>query len=47
MKYFDEQFRDTAQRMKILKLFPNEFSKGYVLYKKGKLKPEFVGDTSG
>jgi hypothetical protein len=47
MKYFDEQFRDTAQRMKILKLFPDEFQKGYVLYKKGKLPPEFMGDTSG
>ncbi len=47
MKYFDEQFRDTTQRMKVLKLFPAEFSKGYVLYKKGKLPPEFSGDTSG
>jgi len=47
MKYFDEQFRDTTQRMKILKLFPKEFSKGYVLYKQGKLPPEYSGDTSG
>lgn len=47
MKYFDEQFRDTAQRMKILKLFPKEFSKGYVLYKQGKLPPEFMGDENG
>ena len=47
MKYFDEQFRDTAQRMKILKLFPEEFHKGYILYKKGKLPPEFSGDTNG
>lgn len=47
MKYFDEQFRNTEQRMKILKLFPDEFAKGYTLYKKGKLPPEFQGDTSG
>ena len=47
MKYFDEQFRDTTQRMRILKLFPDEFSKGYMLYKQGKLPPEFPGDTSG
>ena len=47
MKYFDEQFRDTTQRMKILKLFPDEFHKGYILYKKGKLPPEFSGDTNG
>ena len=47
MKFFDEQFRDTSQRMKILQLFPREFSKGYVLYKQGKLPPEFMGDTNG
>lgn len=47
MKFFDEQFRDTSQRMKILQLFPKEFSKGYILYKQGKLPPEFMGDTNG
>ena len=47
MKYFDEQFRDTTQRIKILKLFPEEIKKGYMLYKQGKLPPEFSGDTSG
>ena len=47
MKYFDEQFRDTTQKLKILKLFPDEFRKGYKLYKEGKLPPEFMGDTSG
>ena len=47
MKYFDEYFRDTSQRMKILKMFPEEFKKGYILYKKGKLPPEFIGDTGG
>ena len=47
MKYFDDQFRDTTQKMKVLKLFPEEFEKGYALYKQGKLPPEFMGDTSG
>ena len=47
MKFFDEQFRDTIQRMKVLKAFPDEFLKGYKLYKKGKLPPDFSGDTGG
>lgn len=47
MRFFDEQFRNTVQRMKVLELFPDEFKKGYILYKKGKLPPEFQGDTSG
>ena len=47
MKFFDEYFRDTTQKMKILKMFPDEFSKGYMLYKQGKLPPEFMGDTGG
>ena len=47
MRYFDEQFIDAANRIKILNLFPKEFNKGYVLYKEGKLPPDFLGDTSG
>jgi hypothetical protein len=47
MKFFDDYFRDTTQRMRVLNLFPKEFKKGYVLYKEGKLKPDFAGDTSG
>jgi len=47
MKYFDETFKDANQRMKILKLFPKEFKKGYILYKEGKLVPDFSGDDSG
>ena len=47
MKFFDDQFRDTTQKMKILKMFPDEFYKGYKLYKQGKLPPEFMGDTNG
>ena len=47
MKYFDVAFKDAAQRAKILNLFPAEFKKGYILYKEGKLEPQFAGDTIG
>ena len=36
MKYFDT-FKDLQYRLKVLKLFPEEFAKGYTLYKQGKL----------
>ncbi len=47
MKFFDDFFRDTTQRARVVNLFPKEFKKGYILYKEGKLKPDFAGDTSG
>ena len=47
MKWFDDKFRDAASKMKMLRLFPAEFRKGYILYKEGKLPPQFAGDTSG
>ena len=37
MKFFDQAFPDTAQRMKILNMFPDDFKKGYVAYKNNKL----------
>ena len=40
MAFFDEKFSDVGYRMKVLKLFPEEFQKGYALYKQGKLGPE-------
>lgn len=46
MRYFDT-FSDPAYRMKVLKLFPDEFAKGYMLYKQGKLTPDFLGDNHG
>ena len=46
MRFFDT-FGDPAYRMRILKLFPEEFSKGYILYKQGKLTPDFIGDNPG
>ena len=37
MKFFDQAFPDTTYRMQVLNLFPDEFKKGYVAYKSGKL----------
>ncbi len=47
MKFFDDMFRDPQQRMKMLKIFPEEFAKGYVMYKKNQLPPQFQGDSKG
>lgn len=47
LRYFDEMFLDINQRMRMLKLFPEEFAKAYVLYKKGKLIGDYAGDTNG
>lgn len=46
MKFFDT-FSDISYRMKVLKLFPEEFQKGYVLYKQGKLTSTELGDREG
>lgn len=47
MKFFDTYYPDTEQRIKILKLFPEDFKKGYKAYKNGKCPPQFKGDTEG
>lgn len=47
MKYFDDCYTDEAYRKKIIGMFPEEFAKGYKLYKAGKLKPHKSGDDSG
>ena len=44
MKYFDDKFPDTQYRLRILKMFPDEFQKGYALYKQGKLIPDTIFD---
>ena len=36
MSFFDEMYRDTEKRNKVLKLFPEEFRKGYIAFKNGK-----------
>lgn len=45
MRFFDT-FRDPAYRMKVLQLFPDEFVKGYMLYKKGKLVADYPGGNT-
>lgn len=47
MRFFDDYFKDTLQRMRMLNMFPQEFKKGYILFKEGKLVPQFAGDTNG
>ena len=42
MRYFDDKFPDVQQRMKILKIFPKEFAKGYLAYKH-KSQPDILG----
>ena len=44
MKFFDIAFPDTTYRMQVLKLFPEEFKKGYAAYKQGKLVADSLYD---
>ena len=46
MKFFDENFTDIEYRMRVLKMFPVDFQKGYVLAKQRKLTPDFKGDEA-
>ena len=45
MKFFDDFYKDTEQRNRILDLYPKEFKKGYKLYKEGKLPKSGSGDS--
>lgn len=47
MKFFDDKFADVTYRMKILKMFPEDVQKGYVLYKQNKLPADNGKDTGG
>lgn len=42
MAYFDEKFHDINYRLKVLKMFPEDFVRGYTLYKQGKLKEDNI-----
>lgn len=46
MRFFDT-IKDPQYRVKVLKLFPEEFAKGYILYKQGKLEDEDGTGLSG
>ena len=47
MRYFDDMFMYEQQIKRMLNLFPEEFKKGYKLYKEHKLPPTFIGDEEG
>ena len=47
MKFFDEAFADPAYRVRVLKMFPEDIQKGYVLYKQGALKKDHTKDEAG
>ena len=47
MKFFDDFYRDKDQRLRILKMFPRDFQKGYMAYVNGQLVPDYPGDTAG
>ena len=47
MKYFDDNFRDIAYRMKVLKMFPKDIQKGYTLFRQNKLPAETPEDGQG
>lgn len=47
MKFFDEKFSDPAYKLRILKAFPEDIRKGYLLYKEGKLPKDSSNDSAG
>lgn len=47
IKYFDDTFSDIDYRLRVLKMFPKEFQKAYIAFKKGTLPKDFQGDDSG
>ena len=47
IKYFDDKFSDSDYKIRVLKLFPIEFRKAYLSYKRGTLKKDFNGDDAG
>ena len=46
LSFFDAYFANPAYKARILKTFPQEVQRAYVLYKQGKLKGDYPGDTS-
>lgn len=47
VKYFDDAFSDVVLREKVLKLFPPEFRKAYIAFKKNKLPKDSQRDDAG
>ena len=46
LQFFDAYFPNWQYRATVLKTFPKEIQQAYVLYKQGKLKGDYPGDTS-
>lgn len=46
LRFFDAYFPNPQYRAQVLKLFPPDITKAYVLYKQGKLKGDYPGDKS-
>lgn len=44
MSYFDNTFHDVNYRLRIVNMFPEDFQKGYMLYKQGKLPKDYDED---
>ena len=47
IRYFDDAFQDIVYREKVLKLFPPEFRKAYIDFKKNKLPKDNSQDEPG
>jgi len=47
MKFFNDLYKNEDQRIRVLKMFPRDFQKGYLAFTRGELLPEFPGDTAG
>ncbi len=46
LQFFDAYFPQPQQKIQVLKLFPKDIQKAYVLYKEGKLKGDYPGLTT-
>lgn len=46
LQFFDSYFPNIQQKVNILKIFPKDIQNAYVLYKQGKLKGDYPGDTT-
>lgn len=44
LRFFDTYFTTPQQRMKVLKLFPEDIQKAYILYRQNKLKGDYPGE---
>lgn len=47
MRFFDAEFADAAYRMQVLKMFPEDFQRGYTLFKQKKLRSDSATETYG